>query len=149
MKKQYNITKELVSVGYSEEIYSSDLVSFVYPEFSTEYEENYLETDYNINEIEPDNLKAYFSHEVHEIEINKMKELISNAEENNATHIGIYFHGDHGEYEAYGYKLYAETEEEKNKRIDNEKVLLSKKQEEAKIKLLSYASENGLKINFE
>lgn len=60
--------------------------------------------EYDIVERKKDLLlDERYSSEVHTISILEIQKLLDSAKDKGATHVGIFYHEDHLEYEVYGY----------------------------------------------
>lgn len=127
------IFRTLVSSSRSNDINDIDIAK----QYGADDDSKY---DFTILDRKSDkNLNAYFEHEVCPISLSEIGKMLIDAEEAGATHVGVFFHGDHREYEVYGYNYQLITPDEldelnqkKIKSIDNERNLsLQKLKQEA------------------
>lgn len=65
------------------------------------------------------------------VSIDKVLTMLNELKGNGATHVNIDFHGDHDEYDIYGFEIYREAEKDEAERLAKEeaarKALVQKK----------------------
>jgi hypothetical protein len=134
------IIRNLVSSQNSEELYHTDAIR----EFGIDEDEVY---DWEIKEERPDKmLDDNYSDEVSTISIKDMEKILKNAKKKGATHVGIFYHCDHTEYEVYGYNFQMADEAYLLKKEQEEQENINKKKQENINKLLADANRLGLSI---
>lgn len=137
--KNLHLTAELVFKEDTQERFYSDLGVEFDPTFDDEG------TELHVHETNPRDLQAHFYNEVDMVPIAEMKKLIEAAEVAGANYIKVFFHGDHQDYEVMGINVHKESTTEYGVRRHVEHAERTLKMEEAKMKILNYAKENGFK----
>ena len=135
------IVRKLVSSEISQELYESDVIR----ELGVSEDDVY---DWDIIEETSDkNLRDDYSNEVTPVKIEDIERIIQNAKSKGATHVGIFYHEDHMEYEVYGY-TYEEANQEYLDKRQQEKIKFEEAQRKAKIDFLKREAERlGIDID--
>jgi hypothetical protein len=120
--KKHLITQKVVSTEVSQEIYIQEKVV---PEFDWDND------DYQIIGSNPRNLQDRYSNEVSAIPLKDIRELLDKAEKRGANFVKIFYHGDHREYEVYGYDFHISTANE----IKDHEIMVEKTKTEEKAKI--------------
>ncbi len=138
------LVRSLVSSSQSEELYERDvLVSLGI--INDELDDDYY--SYEIEEVRPDEmLDDNYSNEVTPLSISELEKLLGEAKEKGATHVGIFYHSDHFQYEIYGYSYELGGKEFLEQKAKEEAVKKAKEKELQIKRLLSMAENYGIEI---
>jgi len=135
-----NIVRKLVSSEISQELYESDVIR------ELGVSDDVYDWDI-VEETSDKSLRDDYSNEVTPVKIEDIERIIQNAKSKGATHVGIFYHGDHMEYEVYGY-TYEEANQEYLDKRQQEKIKFEEAQRKAKIALLKREAERlGIDID--
>lgn len=132
----------LVSSEQSDELYSTDPLQ----DFGIDEEDRY---DYELKRenANPNVLDPRYGNEVGEIKISDLQDLIDKAKKEGATHVGVFYHGDHTQYEVYGYK-YDIANDDYFEILKQKELLQQEEDRKNKIQsILKFAKNCGIDVN--